>query len=304
MPPSISVIIPTYNRSEVLALTLPSYLKSSLVREIWLVDDCSSPQDWSRTEQFSRLDGRVKCVRNDKNLGAPASRNKGIALANGELLLLSEDDLELGDNHLETLVAHMEQTQADMIAGRRLWMRIGETKQETMRRSQNRRRPIIDYRWMDLHSDGVSQEDVEVPLISATKLMRRTVAEQVRYYEPYGGPNSWRDESDFQLQAVRLGFKLVFCPHAASFHHARASISFGTKHLRGDLQYLSQIFRNNRIFLTRHQEFLEKQYPLALILKSPTLTSLFYLLRQTAWLTRSEGLRWYLGRKYKTFTWK
>ncbi len=105
-----------------LAFTLPSYLKSELVQEVWIVDDGSSIANWENIQRFADLDRRIHCIHNESNLGAPASRNRGIQKATGDLLLLSEDDLELGEEHLETLVQHMQDIQADIIAGRRLWM--------------------------------------------------------------------------------------------------------------------------------------------------------------------------------------
>jgi GT2 family glycosyltransferase len=135
-------------------------------------------------------------------------------------------------------------------------------------------------------------------------LMRKKVGEQIKYFDPFGGVSGWREESDFQLQALEKGFKLIFCPHVTGFHHARASASFGANRLRGDLNYLQHIFRHNRLFLDRHRSFLLKNFPSSLILKSPGLTSIFYVIIKAVWLIRVEVLRLYLSRKNQSFEWK
>jgi GT2 family glycosyltransferase len=134
--------------------------------------------------------------------------------------------------------------------------------------------------------------------------MRRKVIDKVRYFPPYGGPSTWREETDFQLCAVENGFKLVFCPHTVSFHHARSSVSFGANRFKGDLDYLGRIFQNNRLLLERHKKFLEETYPSALMFRSPWLTSVFYLIRNIIWLIRVEGYRWYQSRRYLIFKWR
>lgn len=300
----ISVVIPSFNRYEMLKDTLPSYLASSLVKEVVIIEDGGTDQNWTRMQTLAEMDPRVRVIRNKRNLGAPASRNRGISLAQGELLLLSEDDLELGPGFLEKLLEHMQATGADIIAGRRLWLRVGETREQALKRTAQEKNPVADMRWLDHCSTALPEGDVESPLLDGTMLMRRSVVEQVRYHEPYGGPSTWREETDFQLTALQKGLRLVFCPHVVCFHHARLSVSFGANRLKGDMIYLGRIYHNNVLLLNRHRKFLAETYPQALVFNSPRLMSLLYLARRFVWLLRSEGYRWYMGRKYKAFQWK
>jgi glycosyltransferase involved in cell wall biosynthesis len=46
---------------------------------------------------------RLRYARNEHNLGAPATRNRGARLARGDWVLQSEDDLALGEGYVETL---------------------------------------------------------------------------------------------------------------------------------------------------------------------------------------------------------
>ncbi len=91
----ISVIIPNYNRNDLLLDTLNSVLSQTInldFLDIIVVDDCSekeNPQDI-----IDKFHPRVKLVRNDINLGQVKNLNKCIELASSDLIhILHSDDL-------------------------------------------------------------------------------------------------------------------------------------------------------------------------------------------------------------------
>lgn len=89
--PSISVVIPTYNRANYLALSVQSVLEQDVpVLEILIVDDGSSDDT---AEVVARLPGPIRYLP-QKNAGPAAARNRGIRAAEGDwVALLDSDDL-------------------------------------------------------------------------------------------------------------------------------------------------------------------------------------------------------------------
>jgi len=302
--PSVSVVIPTFNRAEYLFRVLPSYLHSSAVHEVIIVDDAGTDDTGDRVQEMATDDPRLRYLRNERNLGAPATRNRGALHAYGEWVLQSEDDLELGENCIETLLDHAHRTDADIIAGRRIWMRLGETQEQALARANRSRRPPFNEWLMEHNSHAITPEDTEIPLLDGTMLIRREVFEQVRYYEAYGGPSTWREESDFQLSALERGYKLVFCSHAVTFHYSRASQSFGRHRLKGTAVYAYRVFRNNLMFLRRHRDHLRTHFPRSLLFGSPLVTALMYGSYRAAWLLATETVRVWRARKYGAFSWE
>jgi GT2 family glycosyltransferase len=195
----------------------------------------------------------------------------------------------------------MQQSGADIIAGRRIWMRIGESQEQALARADSQRWPVVNTRLMEHYSHAVTPDDVAAPLVNATMLMRREVLETVQFANCYPG-NAWREESDFQLSAQAQGFKVAFCPHALFFHYDRAIAGRGSNRLRSDLRYLYWIYRNNLTFLRRHRDYLRRELPEALILNSPTLTNLVYILYRGALLAQTEIRRAVLSRRQRTAT--
>jgi GT2 family glycosyltransferase len=301
---SVSVVIPTLNRADLLCRVLPSYLNSSLVREVIVVDDGGTDDTCQRIQQLARSEPRLRYLRNEQNLGLPASRNRGTLDSSGSWILESEDDLALGDGCIETLVEHGSANKADIIAGRRIWVKLGETEAESRIRADRSKSPPLNRRLLDINSHAITPTDFSLPLLNATMLIRRQVFDQVQYCPVFGGASSWREESDFQLSALEKGYRLVFCPHAVAFHYSRASQSFGPSRLRGTIVYANRIFRNNLIFLRRHRTYLRTNIPESLIAGSPLVTGVAYGLYRAAWLFAAEIIRMARARKYGAFSWK
>ena len=87
----ISAVIPTRNRRRVLKLSLLSALRQRDVDiEVIVVDDAST--DDTVTMVSGLHDGRVRLVSDDVARGVSATRNRGIAEANGEWIAFLDDD--------------------------------------------------------------------------------------------------------------------------------------------------------------------------------------------------------------------
>ncbi|MES2489432.1 MAG: glycosyltransferase [Pseudomonadota bacterium] len=93
--PTVSVIIPTFNRAYILERAIASVLGQSYTDlELIVVDDGSSDGTAELIQNFS--DSRLRYLQQPRNLGVSAARNRGIAEARGEwLAFLDSDDLWL-----------------------------------------------------------------------------------------------------------------------------------------------------------------------------------------------------------------
>lgn len=87
--PLVSVIVPNYNYSRVLALCLKSLREQTYPHlEIIVVDDCSTDDSVAVAESFG-----VKVVSTGVNGGPAVARNRGAEVASGEVLFFIDSDV-------------------------------------------------------------------------------------------------------------------------------------------------------------------------------------------------------------------
>jgi glycosyltransferase involved in cell wall biosynthesis len=98
--PLISVVIPAYNRARLLPRTLKSVQEQTHQNwEAIIVDDGSRDDTAEVAARLAREDDRIRLIRQEKNAGAQAARNRGIRAARGQwVAFLDSDDLFLPES--------------------------------------------------------------------------------------------------------------------------------------------------------------------------------------------------------------
>ena len=119
---TVSVVIPTYSRANLLPRALESVLNQTYDDfEVIIVDDCSPDNTPKIVKSYS--DSRIKYIRHDRNRGANAARNTGIRSSSGEYLALLDDDDKWLENKLELQISRFEELEDSfglIYAGRRI----------------------------------------------------------------------------------------------------------------------------------------------------------------------------------------
>ena len=94
-PVRVSIIIPTYNRADLLEETIRSVQAQTCDDfEIIVVDDASTDDTPARMAQLAAQDARIQLLRQPRNQYASAARNRGLQHARGEFVnFLDSDDL-------------------------------------------------------------------------------------------------------------------------------------------------------------------------------------------------------------------
>ena len=106
---TVSVIIPTFNRSQVLPRAINSVLRQTYQDyEIIVVDDFSA--DDTRAVVESLPDPRILYVRNDSRKGAGAARNIGIGVSAGRYVAFLDSDDEWLPDKLARQVSFLDKT--------------------------------------------------------------------------------------------------------------------------------------------------------------------------------------------------
>jgi GT2 family glycosyltransferase len=118
--PSVSIVIPTCNRHELLKKTLLSisrvdYPKGKL--EVVVSDDGSSDATGDSVEEVTRLlPFEVTYVRNE-HAGVSAAKNRGIEKSRGEILVFLDDDCTVEADWLKKLLAPTDAGDVGAVGG-------------------------------------------------------------------------------------------------------------------------------------------------------------------------------------------
>jgi glycosyltransferase involved in cell wall biosynthesis len=105
---SVSILIPTRNRSTVLKLclaALPAGAHGLPSPEVIVVDDCSTDATPAVVEGFRSESGwQVQCLRQKSPLGANAARNVALKASSGQIIVLIDDDVIVTEGWLGKLL--------------------------------------------------------------------------------------------------------------------------------------------------------------------------------------------------------
>lgn len=113
--PSVSVIIPTYNRASILPRAIDSVLSQTFEDfELLVVDDGSNDRTLTVLDSYD--DERLRVITHGTNKGANVARNTGIEHANGEFIAFLDSDDTWHREKLGRQLGRYESAPSDCVA--------------------------------------------------------------------------------------------------------------------------------------------------------------------------------------------
>lgn len=111
---SVTVVIPTYNRADLLPRAIDSVLSQSFEDfELIIVDDGSTDNTPEVVNTYS--DPRIQYIKRNENLGANRARNEGINRAESDVISFLDSDDELHPEYLETAMKKLRSSDPDTV---------------------------------------------------------------------------------------------------------------------------------------------------------------------------------------------
>lgn len=210
----ISVIIPTYNRVEVLKICLDKLRTQEGVEfEIIVVDDGST--DETPHVISSTQNDIVRYIRQPKSQQGVA-RNRGVAEAKGELIVFIGDDIFVPPNFLKThWEAHQRMSAENVVV-------LGYTTWDPLLEINNYMRFLENSGWQFgygfLKPGFMERDDAYKFFYTSNISMKKSFFEQEKFNESFKG-YGWEDiELGYRL-AARHGMRLFYEPQARAYHH-------------------------------------------------------------------------------------
>jgi hypothetical protein len=104
----VSIVLPVRNGARYLRRSIESCLDQTHRNiELVIVDDFSTDETPNIISTYSKLDSRVRVIRNERNLRLPRALNVGFAHTSGDLLTWTSDDNYYAPTAIETFVRYL-----------------------------------------------------------------------------------------------------------------------------------------------------------------------------------------------------
>jgi glycosyltransferase involved in cell wall biosynthesis len=117
MAPTASLAIPVYNGEEFIAEAIRSILNQDYQDlELIITDNASTDGTERICREFAASDGRIRYIRNERNLGAGPNHNLGFELSSGKYFKWCACDDYLSPNFVGSCVSALENNQDAVIA--------------------------------------------------------------------------------------------------------------------------------------------------------------------------------------------
>jgi len=183
--PKVTVFIPVYNREQYVGEAIESILAQTFSDfEILLVDDGSTDASVEKIRSFS--DPRIRLVSNEKNLGIPKTRNKGIELARGQYMAMLDSDDRAYPNRLEKQVAFLDNHPEHAQVGS--WCRMMDQDGRPLKKIK--RQPELS-------------DDIHAQFLFRCAMSNRSIMARTAILKEYGYRNDFPRCQDYELH-VRL----------------------------------------------------------------------------------------------------
>jgi len=117
----LSIVIPLLNEAESLP-ELHSWIyevvtKNNLSYELILIDDGSTDTSWNIIEELALKDKNIKAIKFQKNYGKSAAFQKGFELANGQVVITMDADLQDSPEEIPELYRMIVEDDFDLVSG-------------------------------------------------------------------------------------------------------------------------------------------------------------------------------------------
>lgn len=114
--PLVSVIMPAYNSQAYIADAIRSVQAQTEDNwELLVIDDGSGDDTCRIVTEMAREDTRIRLYRNEENLGAARSRNRGISMCRGSYVALLDSDDLWRENKLRVQLDLAKEKDADIV---------------------------------------------------------------------------------------------------------------------------------------------------------------------------------------------
>lgn len=208
-----SIVIPNFNGEALLKKNLEQVVKAGLIEkaEIIIVDDCSTDKSINYLKRAKEKYG-VRLVVNKKNRGFGYSCNRGVRAAEGEVVVLLNNDVYPEKDFLRLLLPYFKDGRVFAVGCRE-------------KNGKERGRAVGKFeRGFLVHKRAKNQNKNDTLWVAGgSGAFRKRIFEKLGGFDEIYKPFYWED-IDLSYRALKLGYKVLFEPRSIVYHRHESTI--------------------------------------------------------------------------------
>lgn len=237
-----SIIMLTYNQVEDTKNCVESLIKYTMPEyELIFIDNGSTDETHVYLEQLKGSRDNIRLIFNDSNLGFAKANNQGIRIAEGDYILLLNNDVILTEGWLERLICCAENDPMIGVVGPSTNKAVGqqvvaltvEYEQRDIARAASLLLMKNAGYWSEAHR-----------IIGFCMLIKKEVIEKTGMLDERFGPGGFEDY-DFCLRVNQTGYKIVIANDVFVYHMG------GRGYTGNNLDYDKLRQKNVQIFINK-----------------------------------------------------
>jgi len=213
--PKVSVIIPSYNRGDIVAKTIDSFINQSFNDyEIIVVDNNSTDNTREVIEKMIKLSPvKIKYILEERQ-GVHWARNRGAKEANSDILYFTDDDMEADKNLLEEIIKVFDVDSS-----------IGAVTGTILPKFEIKPPEwVMKYCYNAIYGVNVRKglviSDDDVGVFSGHEAVKKDVLIKAGGFNPENTKGKWLGdgETGFNQNIKKLGYKFAFTDRSITYH--------------------------------------------------------------------------------------
>lgn len=212
----VSIITPNYNGYKFLKLFFKSLLREKeYIEEIIIIDNGSSDESINYIKNLKNYPIKIKLIENEENLGFAKAVNQGIINAKSEYLYLLNNDVEITENTISTLLKSIENNNKIFSVSSKMVQYYNRTLIDDAGDEYT----ILAYTKKTGNNQNISKYSEFREIFSScggAALYRKSIIEEIGYFDEKFF--AYMEDVDIGYRSRIYGYKNYYCPDSIVYH--------------------------------------------------------------------------------------
>jgi len=262
----ISIVIPTYNRSQMLCKTLANIISFEHQYHELIVVDQTKEHDLQSKHYLDKLISEKKIIYIFVDFpSAPNAKNIGIERTSGDIVIFFDDDVEINDNTIPAHISGLAQPDIGCVTGKVIIQNVNQDGNKVLskRSSLQKKIKFLLFLFLRKKASYVGRLGILANFtgnktlpsdtcIGCNMSFRKEVFKKCGLFDVKFTGNAVREETDLSVRLRRCGYEIMYIPQASIIHYMNNT---GGTRAAANEAYWFAIFRNQCYFYLKNFKF-------------------------------------------------